>query len=85
MKVRISVKKKENEPISVVIHTEFIKLQDLLKYADIAPSGGMAKVFIQDGLVSYNGEICTMRGKKVFDGDVIGFDNGTWIVKHADS
>lgn len=84
MKVRISVKKKQNEPIPVKINTEFIKLQDLLKFADIAPSGGMAKVFIQDGLVSYNGEICTMRGKKVYDGDVIGFDGGNWIVKHED-
>lgn len=84
MKVRISVKKKENDPIPVTISTEFIKLQDLLKFADIAPSGGMAKLFIQDGLVSYNGEVCTMRGKKVYSGDIVGFDGGLWVVKYED-
>ena len=82
MKVRITVKKKGNDPIPVTIHTEFIKLQDFLKFADIAPSGGMAKNFVQDGMVEVNGEVCTMRGKKLYDGDTVGFDGGLWVVKH---
>ena len=84
MKVRISVRKKENDPISVTINTEFIKLQDFLKFCDAAPSGGMAKVFVQDGLVEVNGEVCTMRGKKLYPGDKVAFDGGVWQVCHAD-
>ena len=49
---------------TIAITTEFIKLQDLLKFTHAAASGGEAKVVIQDGQVSVNGEICTMRGKK---------------------
>ena len=84
MKVRVTLKKKGNDPIPVTIHTEFIKLQDFLKFADIAPSGGMAKNFVQDGIVEVNGEVCTMRGKKLYDGDTVSFDGGTWVVTHAD-
>ena len=65
---------------TITITTEFIKLQDLLKFADIAPSGGMAKVFIQDGLVSYNGEICTMRGKKLYPGDKFTFMGTEYLI-----
>jgi len=84
MKVRITVKKKGQEPVPVTINTEFIKLQDFLKFADIAPSGGMAKNFVQDGMVEVNGEVCTMRGKKLYAGDTVSFDGGAWVVKHAD-
>ena len=48
----------------IIIHTEFIKLQDLLKFANLVETGGMAKECVQGGEVSVNGEICTMRGKK---------------------
>lgn len=82
MKVRVTVKKKGDEPIPVTITTEFIKLQDFLKFADIAPSGGMAKNFVQEGLVEVGGEVCTMRGKKLRHGDVVSFDGGCWIVKN---
>ena len=53
----------------VKIKTEFIKLQDLLKFAGAAETGGEAKLLIQDGQVSVNGEVCTMRGKKLRPGD----------------
>ncbi|MPM28254.1 hypothetical protein SDC9_74774 [bioreactor metagenome] len=53
------------------IHTEFIKLEGLLKFAGVAESGGDAKGIIQDGEVSVNGAVCTQRGKKVRPGDVV--------------
>lgn len=48
----------------ISIDTEFIKLQDLLKLAGLCDTGGMAKMIIQNGDVTVNGEVCTMRGKK---------------------
>ena len=59
----------EHEKIE--IRTEFIKLDSLLKYCGIAETGGQAKELVQEGLVSVNGEICTMRGKKIRPGDKI--------------
>lgn len=55
----------------VKITTEFIKLDQLLKFANIAESGAMAKEMITDEIVSVNGEICTMRGKKIRSGDLV--------------
>ena len=55
----------------VKITTEFIKLDQLLKFANIAESGAMAKEMIADEIVSVNGEICTMRGKKIRPGDIV--------------
>ena len=57
--------------IKVVIGTEFIKLQDAMKFSNAAESGGMAKIAIQEGEVLVNGEVCTMRGKKVRPGDEV--------------
>lgn len=57
--------------IKIKIDTEFIKLDSLLKLAGIAQTGGQAKLFILDGEVKYNGEVCLMRGKKVFSGDKV--------------
>ena len=53
------------------IETEYIKLQDLMKLADLVSTGGEAKLLIQDGEVLVNGEVCTMRGKKLRPGDVV--------------
>ena len=53
----------------VKIETPFIKLDSLLKLADMVSSGGEAKMVIQEGLVKVNGEICTQRGKKMYPGD----------------
>ena len=55
----------------ITITTEYIKLQDLLKLAAAAATGGEAKLLIQDGEVLINGEVCTMRGKKLRPGDVV--------------
>lgn len=61
----------------VKIHTEYIKLDDLLKFAGLLGTGGMAKAVIQDGLVKVNGEICTMRGKKLRGGETVEFQGQT--------
>lgn len=58
----------------IAIKTEFIKLDALLKYADIVSTGGLGKMLIQDGFVSFNDEVCTMRGKKVRPGDKVTVD-----------
>ena len=54
---------------TITITTEFIKLDQLLKFANLVGTGGEAKLAIQDGLVTVNGEVCTMRGKKIRPGD----------------
>lgn len=59
----------QNQRVS--IRTEFIKLDSLLKYAGLTDTGGFAKELIQGGQVKVNGEICTMRGKKIRSGDVV--------------
>ena len=53
----------------IAIETEFIKLDNLLKLAGAAPTGGQIKLLIQNGEVRVNGEICTQRGKKMRPGD----------------
>lgn len=55
----------------VRIETEFIKLDQFLKFENIAGTGGEAKSIIQDGLVKVNGKVETARGKKLYRGDVI--------------
>ena len=59
----------------IKIDSEFIRLQDLLKLSGVCATGGMAKVVIQNGEVLVNGEVCTMRGKKMRAGDRARFDN----------
>jgi len=57
--------------MNIKITTEYIKLDQLLKFSGIADNGAFAKEIILDGLVKYNGEVCTMRGKKVYPGDAV--------------
>lgn len=57
--------------VEIAIITEFIKLDSLLKFAGAAETGGEAKEAVQNGEVLYNGEVCTMRGKKVRPGDKV--------------
>lgn len=68
----------------VTITTEFIKLQDLLKFANLVETGGEAKERIQGGEVRVNGEVCTMRGKKIRPGDVVVFDGQELTAAYAD-
>ena len=59
---------------TIQIDSEYIKLQDLLKLTGLAATGGMANIVIQNGEVKVNGEVCTMRGKKLREGDVAEYD-----------
>ena len=77
--MKVTVKKKDNS-IPLTITTEFIKLQDALKYANIVYSGGEAKQMILDGLVTVNGEVCTMRGKKLRPGDKFQFEGYKFVI-----
>lgn len=65
----------------IKINTEFIKLEALLKFAGVAETGGEAKLAIQNGEVRVNGELCTMRGKKLRPGDRAELDGQTLIVE----
>ena len=68
---------------NVTLTTEFIKLDQLLKFSNAAESGGMAKEMIQDGIVLVNDEICTMRGKKIRSGDsvLVDFEDEEFLIK----
>lgn len=68
----------------ITITAEFIKLQDILKLANLVESGGEAKERIQGGQVSVNGEVCTMRGKKIRPGDVVSFEGQELAAVYAD-
>ena len=68
----------------ITITTVFIKLQDLLKFANLVETGGEAKERIQGGEVRVNGEVCTMRGKKIRPGDVVLFAGQELTVAYAD-
>ena len=56
---------------TIEIKTEFIKMDSLLKYAGVCMTGGEAKTLIEEGMVFFNGEVCTMRVKKVRGGDEV--------------
>ena len=69
-----------------IIHitTEFIKLEGLLKFAGVVETGGEAKECIQGGEVKVNGEVCTMRGKKLRPGDTVTFRGEEYAAAYAD-
>ena len=68
----------------ILINTEFIKLDALLKYAAAVGTGGEAKNVIADGLVKVNGEVCTMRGKKLRPGDVFAYQGRQFEIHGAE-
>lgn len=65
----------------IKIKEDFIKLDAALKYSGAIGTGGQAKMVIQDGLVLVNGEVCTMRGKKLHEGDIVKFEDFEFVVK----
>lgn len=66
----------------ISINTEFIKLDQLLKYIGLAETGGHSKIMIKNGEVKVNGEISTERGKKIRKGDIIEiYGEETYIIK----
>lgn len=60
--------------INVNVKPPFIKLEQFLKFSGACETSGEAKNAIQGGFVQVNGEICTMRGKKIADGDIVELD-----------
>ena len=77
------VVKKKTAAQELAITTEFIKLQDAMKFANIVMSGGEAKNLILDEQVQVNGEVCTMRGKKLREGDTFTFEGLTYQIRNA--
>lgn len=69
---------------TITITTEYIKLQDLLKFAAIASTGGEAKIMVQEGQVTVNGEVCTQRGRKIRPGDDVCANCAHYTVSYAD-
>ena len=82
--MKVTVKRKDNS-VHVAIMTEYIKLQDALKFANVVYSGGEAKTLIQEGQVTVNGEVCTMRGKKLYPGDRFSFMGATYEISKYDA
>lgn len=76
--MKVTVKKKK-DAVVIPIETEFIKLEAAIKLSH-AFSGGMAKAIIQEGQVSVNGEICTMRGKKLYPEDKFFLDGQEYMI-----
>ena len=68
----------------ITITTEYIKLQDLLKFSTLTSTGGEAKILVQEGAVSVNGDVCTQRGKKIRPGDEVQIADILLTVKYAD-
>ena len=77
--MKVTVKRKDSS-IPVAISTEFIKLESAMKLCNILPTGGAAKQEIQEGFVQVNGEVCTMRGKKLYPGDRFQFRGQTYLI-----
>ena len=77
--MKVTVKKK-NAATPVTIETEYIKLEAAMKFASAVATGGEAKALILEGLVEVNGEVCTMRGKKLRPGDTFRFDGRTYQI-----
>ena len=67
----------------IAIDTEYIKLDSLLKFAADVGTGGEAKFVIAEGMVNVNGEVCTMRGKKIRPGDVVDFQGMEFEIVQA--
>ena len=78
--MRVIVRKSAAQAETVPIHTEFIKLQDFLKFAGAVETGGEAKLLIQSGQVRVGGETCTQRGRKLRPGDRVSAPGGEFLV-----
>ena len=64
----------------IAIKEDFIRLDSAMKLANLVVTGGHAKIVIQEGEVLVNGEVCTMRGKKLHRGDRVEFENNGFVI-----
>ena len=71
----------ETQTEKIAIKTEFIKLDQLLKFPGVADIGSEAKQMVLDGIVKVNGEVCTMRGKKIRPGDLVEITGEDMIIR----
>lgn len=65
----------------VKIKSEFIKLDQFLKFAEMVSTGGHAKIVIQEGEVNVNGEVEVRRGKKLYSGDTVEFEGEKIVIE----
>jgi len=79
MKIKVKVAPKEHKDF--ILKGDYIRLDDLLKNVGAVNTGGHAKIIIQDGEVKVNGEVCTMRGKKLRQGDSAEYERIIFDVK----
>lgn len=82
--MKIKVKTLPHTQETVKINTDFIQLQSFLKFKGISETGGQAKEFIQDGIIKVNGEVCTARGKKLRNGDVVTAFATDYLISNED-
>ena len=79
MKIKVKVAQKEHKDF--ILKGDYIRLDDLLKNVGVVNTGGHAKIIIQEGEVKVNGEICTMRGKKLRQGDTAEYERIIYNIK----
>lgn len=79
MKINVKIAKKEEKDF--ILKGDYIRLDDLLKNVGVVNTGGHAKIVIQDGEVKVNGEVCTMRGKKLREGDSAEYERIIYNIK----
>lgn len=77
---KIAVRAKVETEEKLYINTPFIKLDSALKLSGLAETGGTAKMFIEEGSVRVNGEVCLQRGKKLYPGDKLFFRNSLLLI-----
>ena len=73
-------KEASGDAVPVAIDTEYIKLESALKLSGAVPTGGAAKNLILEGEASVGGEVCTMRGKKLYPGDRFTFMDQEFVI-----
>ena len=81
MVVKLKAKVAEKNQEDFLLKGDYIRLDDLLKAVGVVNTGGHAKIVIQDGEVKVNGEICTMRGKKLRDGDTAEYERTIYNIR----
>lgn len=79
--MKIKVKAVPHKNGTIIIKTDFIRLDALLKFEGIAETGGHAKIMIQNNEVRVNNEVCTTRGKKIKENDVVTVNNVDYTIK----
>ena len=81
MVVKLKAKVAEKNQEDFLLKGDYIRLDDLLKAVGVVNTGGHAKIVIQDGEVRVNGEVCTMRGKKLREGDTAEYERTVYNIK----